>query len=221
MSAAEKWNGNTSGGEKPRLKDDQYFTPDTLALATCRKLSTAIGAPDLVVEPSAGTGAYVRAARSTWPDAHIIAVDRHATINALAVPGDGEVRETTWEDGNAAPRMRDRGAAPETRRILIVGNPPFSLAEEHVTIALDRVGHKMEIVPRPRFVSFLLRASFLATQDRVDSLHLALGGLRYVWHLRERPGFTPDGRADSAEYCVCTWQAGYRGPYEGSWLSWR
>lgn len=101
---------------------------------------------------------------------------------------------------------------------LIIGNPPFSLAEEHVALAMSRLS------TRPSHLCFLLRASFLAGKGRVAALFdgpESIGGLRYVWHVVGRPGFTPDGKTDSAEYAVLTWEAGYRGDYSGGWLRWR
>ena len=70
----------------------------------------------------------------------------------------------------------------------------------------------------PRYLSFLLRASFLAGLKRTSTLWREAPP-RYVWHVAPRPSFTGGG-TDGAEYAVITWQAGHRGPYEGGWLRW-
>ncbi len=217
--------GNTMGGDRPRNADDAYYTPDALALAITARLRETIGPVDLIVEPSAGGGAFVRAALKAWPSTPIVGIEPNAT-NA-GISGAVSLLAATWEDAGAF--VRDNlGAARflaevdgREPSVLILGNPPFLLAEEHVRIALDRLGHGDAEEPKPRHLCFLLRASFLAGAARSKGLHMTTGGLRYVWHVAGRPSFTGNGKTDGAEYCVCTWQAGYRGPYEGGWLTWK
>lgn len=201
---------NSMGGDRPRNADDAYFTPDALALAIAGRLAETIGRVKFVIEPSAGDGAFVRAAAATWPGAWIAAVEPNAGPD---IEGADETQRTTWEASLARP-----GDGPT----LILGNPPFLLAEEHATLALDRLGHRAEEPPEPgtRHVAFLLRASFLAGGERTRRLHLGMGGLRYVWHVTPRPSFTLDGKTDGAEYAVLVWEAGWRGGYEGGWLEW-
>lgn len=46
-----------------RVPRDAYQTPPELALAICQRLALAGMRPGEIVEPSAGSGAFVRAAR--------------------------------------------------------------------------------------------------------------------------------------------------------------
>lgn len=220
MSAVEKWNGNTMGGERVRNTDDAYFTPPKLAEAICRRLRDTIGEMHLIVEPSAGAGTFIEAARRHWLTARIGGVEPNPPQRFFDLLGANVfsiASRLSWEQENT---LIDE-AITESPRVLILGNPPFLLAEEHVRLALSRLGHDTATEPQPRYLSFLLRASFLAGDKRARGLHLGVGGLRYVWHVVGRPSFTGDGKTDGAEYCVAVWQAGYRGPYEGGWLTWR
>ena len=217
MRTAHVPSRNTMGGSRPRNTDDGYFTPLPLAEAICRRLFETVSAVDEVIEPSAGAGAFVRAARCTWPTATIRAVEPNAGAKKdLVDAGANSVERATWEDSRAL-----EGVGRLERRILVVGNPPFLLGEEHVRIALNRMGHSPTTGPRPRWLAFLLRASFLAGDRRSRGLHMSVGGLRYVWHIAGRPSFTGDGKRDGAEYAVLVWQAGFSGPFEGGWLTWR
>lgn len=211
IDTSPKWNGNTMGGTTPRLADDAYFTPDALALAICRKLWAKVGTPELVIEPSAGAGAFVRGARTVWPSTYIVACEPNRNDDLL-----GSADEINWTRWENFPDTWDHGQSA-----LIIGNPPFSLAEEHIALALKRLGNDTATTPQPRYLTMLLRASFLAGKGRFESLHKT-GCLRYAWHVIGRPAFTPDGKTDAAEYVVLTWQAGYRSEeFGGGWLEWK
>lgn len=195
---------NVMNGTRPRNTDDAYFTPDALALAICQKLRTFIGHPGVVIEPSAGEGAFVRAVRETWPESFIVAVEP----NGGASEGANVYSAKTWEEYEA-PQRAD----------LIIGNPPFSLAEEHIKLAISRA----------RYSCFLLRASFLAGRGRWEHLH-RYGNLAHVWHVIGRPSFA-DGKTDAAEYAVLVWDSSatktFRTdtpvsfPFRGDWLVWK
>jgi hypothetical protein len=225
----KKGSTNTKGGDTPRLDDDAYYTPDPLARVICRTLRREIGIPQFIAEPSAGRGAFVRAARAVWGNApHIVALEKERAPNfqQLDRAGADEVIYGVWE--------RAHDIIPTTRgyedTLLVLGNPPYdpdgaakqklpTMAETHVTLALQRMGHFTEKRPVPRFCAFLLRGSFLAGKERSKRLH-ARGGLRWVFNIEERPSYTDDGKTDGAEYALLVWQAGFRGRYEGDWLSW-
>lgn len=204
---------NTMGGTEPRRAADAYYTPDPLALAICRRLRAEIGPVGRIVEPSAGAGAFVRAARATWPDASIRAIEPNggaAAASRLADAGADEVATMRWED----PRVLGAPVGPvhlPWTPGLILGNPPFLLAEEHIRIAL-------RLLPEGGHLAFLLRASMLATRARVAGLWRELPP-RYVWHVAPRPSFTQGG-TDGAEYAVVVWRKGWSGAYEGGWLEW-
>lgn len=209
---------NTKGGDRPRVLGDVYPTPGSLAAAIVRRVKQTIGSIDLLIEPSAGDGTFVRACRDEWGDSlqiHAVEPRVDALVHRLKDPTTSTER-TTWETST-----RSASLLSEHERALIIGNPPFLLAEKHVRVALDRLGHKETFTPQDRYLAFLLRSSFLAGDKRSRGLHIGIGGLRYVWNIVGRPSFTGDGRTDGAEYACLIWQVGWSGPYEGDWLIWK
>ena len=94
---------------------DQYFTPDEAALTCCAALASIGVLPETITEPSAGKGAWVRAASATWPQARVSGFDFDPTMG--------------WP-------VRDAGmsVAPAD---LIVGNPPYNEAARHLEVALE------------------------------------------------------------------------------------
>ncbi|MDP2826493.1 MAG: class I SAM-dependent methyltransferase [Sulfuritalea sp.] len=57
---------------KRRMEFGDFQTPDGLALAVCRRLAVLGMRPDVVIEPTCGVGAFVRAAAEAFPDAREI-----------------------------------------------------------------------------------------------------------------------------------------------------
>lgn len=208
----------TPGAHQPRLRDDAYFTPQALADAIAARLAEVIEPPDLIVEPSAGAGAFVRAARKAWGERPYIYANEpngdDGLRDALRTAGADDFKRKGWEDlGGLA---EDFQQSPES---LILGNPPYNLAESHVRLGLERLGHYEAKAPQPRYLCFLLRASFLASKKRAALF--AEAPPRWVWNIVGRPSFTGNGKTDGAEYAAIVWQAGHRGPYEGGWLEWK
>lgn len=170
-----------------RIGNDAYLTPRALALTICRKLETLIQIPRHVLEPGAGEGAFMDAAEQTWPRANIVGMD-------LEPRSPGVLRG----DFLTSPAGGSQS--------LVLGNPPYLLAEQFVHAGLRHVelsGH----------VAFLLRLSFLGGQGRADSLW-SKRNLRWLAPITPRPSFTPDGKTDAAEYALFVWQRGYVGNAE-------
>lgn len=150
------------GAERVAL--DAYFTPDPVAracVATIREdLSSALGPRVRVWEPSAGGGAFVRAAEALGCD--VFASDLQArpgvdVRNAL----DGW--DPTWGD----------------RPHWIVGNPPFNEAEDHVRMALATAHDGVAVLLRLAFLEGAKRRAFWATWPAAE-----------VHVLTARPSFT-------------------------------
>lgn len=213
---------NTMGGARPRNDGDAYYTPDALAQAITDALRDRLDlTPQLVVEPSAGDGAFAWAARATWGyDTRLLAVDPAPGPRLLAMrdapklagAGGFTIRESTWED------VTD-GIEPGA---IILGNPPYNLpgdgrgdapttAERHVTLALDRL-------PPGGHVAFLLRLSFLSGGGRTERLH-SRHPLRALWPVTPRPSFTGGG-TDGSEYGVFVWCKGWTGLQDVRPLVW-
>lgn len=177
-----------------RLALDRYMTPDELARALVHQLHPAME-PRVVLEPHVGGGAWLRAAREAWPSAYLLANDLDPEAPGLELGDEATIRD--WSEWS--------GPVPD----LILGNPPFRVAEQHTRRALEVTG---------RHVVFLVRQGFLASRKR-----LALWQEhqpRAVIVLAERPSFTGGG-TDSADYCMVWWDKRYQGTPTLHWLSWR
>lgn len=181
-----------------RLADDAYLTQDDLALAICQRLNTLIGTPRTVLEPSAGEGSFVRAAYSVWPGCSVHSVEpRPVAANKIAK---GHLNIETFEEF----AKKVEGAVMPARLglyDLVLGNPPYKRAEEHVMLARSMGRH----------VAFLLRMSFLSSQGRVQRLWDAQPGLRWLIPLAQRPTFMRSGGTDNSEYAVYVWERGFSG----------
>jgi hypothetical protein len=184
-----------------RLPGDTYQTPLRLAHAICSRLRSTFRdwVPEEVLEPSAGLGAFVRAARAAWPDAQVLAneIDRgfHRT---LLQSGAHVVHHEDWLKLGRTLAEASTGAGP---RHLILGNPPFRFARQHIEAALSAM------LPDDR-LCFLLRLNFLGSSDRVEFWKQP--GLQSVATIAPRPSFTGKG-SDGTEYAVFTWVKGFTG----------
>lgn len=172
-----------------RHPDDAYLTPQPLANAIALALARYIPAPQSILEPSAGEGAFVNAAQLAWPSARIQAVEpRYEASSRLKVPTYHGVLEM-YVQGPDAFRQFD----------LALGNPPYVRAEAHVALCRTQA----------RTVAFLLRMSFLGSRRRASTLWNK-PGLMYLMPLAQRPSFTGGG-TDTSEYAVFVWERGFDG----------
>lgn len=179
--------------EAERNALDFYATPDALAFALCANLARHTPWA-CVVEPSAGNGPFVRAARAMWPTAKIVAVDVCADrLPELSRAGADAVLVSDW---------RQIASLPTEGRTLIVGNPPFREAEEHIR-------HATRLMRDGDTLAFLLRLNLLGSRSR-----LALWAetpLAEVAPIVPRPSFTGGG-SDATEYALFRWVKGHVGP---------
>jgi hypothetical protein len=182
-----------------RILLDAYQTPEPLALAICGALRRAIGDPEEIIEPSAGAGAFVGAARATWPDAHITAVEvaDGRKSACLAAGANVFIRQCWVETAIGLANYQ----TPEGKPRLVVGNPPFREAERHIIAALD-------LLREGDHLAFLLRLNFLGSLDRVRFWRR--NPAMWVKTIAPRPSFTGGG-TDGTEYAVFCWRKGYRG----------
>ena len=132
------------------------FTPPALALAICRRIddmreSARLPRPEVILEPSAGCGSFVAAARTIWPGAAIYAVEPLSQYR--------EVLLATGADSVHVGALEDFGR--EIGPDLIIGNPPFTLAEAHVRLLRP-------MLPVTGTLAFLLRINFYGGRDRVS-----------------------------------------------------
>ncbi len=183
------------GQVQPRRDRDAYTTPYPHAQAICRRLSMLIPSPSRIVEPSAGSGSFVRAAKVVWPESMVMAVDLHEKHHAdLTHAGATSYVIGDWLKQDVA------GFKPD----LILGNPPFSLAEAHI-------GHALGGLEDGKHLAFLLPVTFLCGQKRARSMWTKpspFGGLRYFGPIAQRPSFSGGG-TDMVEYGIFIWERGF------------
>ena len=187
--------------EDERSPADFYPTPDRLAQACVQAISTICPNPPVIIEPSAGAGAFVRGIRAVWPD------DRANRV--IAVEMRGEEREGLLGAGATAVAVSTLEEFLPTHwppaGTLVIGNPPYSLAQEHTMLLLDY------LLPGSR-IAFLLKCNFLSGKGRADILWKQ-GQCRFVWPIVGRPSFVSTERAtnDTNEYAMFVWEVGYSG----------
>jgi hypothetical protein len=154
------------------------------------------------------------ASKEYWPEADITAVEaREECEPILKDCGTSRVLMGSWEDANLTDFP-----VPD----LILGNPPYEFAQEHLELALKRVRQPPPPPQAPTYipsapggyVAFLLRMAFLNSQARVSSLWDKHPGFRYLLPLAERPSFTEDGKSEHSEYGCYLFQAGWKGNAE-------
>jgi predicted RNA methylase len=186
-----------------RVPLDAYLTPQPLADAICHSLRGMN--PGEIIEPSAGKGAFVRAARATWPAAHITAVDIDPRCAApCRAAGASLFVEADWRQfARLLASQQDESRRP---RRLIIGNPTYREAQEHIEAAL-------ELMLDGDVLAYLLRVNFLGAKERVAFWRRGeLADLRTVCP-RPSFGLNKKGKkgSDGTEYAVFRWVRGHRG----------
>lgn len=203
-----------------RRADDAYFTPVDLAFAICSKLFLWIddepsgAGPEgvqVVMDPHAGGGAFLRVAPEVFPWAEIVGSD----IN----PRSEEIAQADWLDDYAEVSLAMENYATE-HPTLIVGNPPYNEAQKHIEAALDRL---RRAYGGPHYVAFLLRIGFLGGLSRARGFWQQNPPI-WVWSVAPRPSFTEDGKTDGSEYAVIVWKVDQgkvvRRSTQFDWLMW-
>ncbi len=191
-------------GEKAvREKDDNYPTPPRLATAIVQRLRQMYGdvtSSRILIEPSAGSGTFVRSMRQAWPNATLIAVELRL-----------EEEETLRQSGATYVAISDWSSwathnAPLNAPSLLIGNPPFILAQKH----LESI---FQFFPRDTEVAFLLRFSFFGGNERTAQFWKqdGLKNLKHIIPIAPRPQFVR-GHSDNSEYAVYIWKIGHDAP---------
>lgn len=140
----------------------------------------------------AGSGRWGAACRRHWPEASITGI---------------EIREIAphpaydhWITGSF-PEALDEMACYD----LILGNPPYALAEKWIKAALTLLPANHEKRPRSDGnVAFLLRLAFLEGQKRRDDL-FRRHPFRSVAICSKRPSFQADGRTNATAFGFFVW----------------
>lgn len=166
---------SSTGRSDVRDPDDFYATPAWTTRAIVPRLGELAGLR--ILEPSAGRGAIVREliAAGADPD-KIVAVEPHHG-RAASIDGRTRLAVATFED------FASRAKLHAWSFDLVVMNPPFRRAEEHIRLAcslLNAVGTVAALVRLPFLSESQCRADFRATHPH-DRLELV-----------RRPSFTAE-----------------------------
>lgn len=193
---------------KGRRPNDLYVTPQPLADQSVEWLREEYQPKTVrALDPGRGFGAWGLALRRRWDNIETITgIDLVPREPNSVYNYEYTMDYLAWakHPGNNRPRYN-----------LIVGNPPFSLANEFVLTSLSLLEHFGVLM-------FLLRDAFLAGQWRQKNIYQPHPLARYV-SVVQRPSFTEDGHSEKGrEYGLYVWIKGYTPKtYHGSWLNWR
>lgn len=177
----------------PRHPSDDYQTQPEIATGIVARIAQIIEPPKVIIEPSAGVGSFVSAARKQWPNARIIAVEvREECQEPCLQAGADEFVFEDWESELNLP-------TPD----LILGNPPFNRAHEHILKSLQRLSER-------GMLSFLLRMGFMNSQKRVRELWDTQPGFRYLLPFAKRPSFLAEGGHENSEYASFIFEKGFK-----------
>jgi hypothetical protein len=186
---------------------EHYPTPLQLCRAICATTDEVFRdlygrTPETIIEPSAGSGNFVRAASERWPESYVHAIDIVDTSQDCYEAGAETFTLGRWEDVWAQARSEH----PD----LVLGNPPFSLAVPHAEAALRALGHGGGLL------ALLLRISieeWTTARTRRSPFPRAAFWPNYPLRARapvaERASFDGKG-TDSTGYALFFWVPGWR-----------
>lgn len=200
--------------DRPRSERDFYPTPTPLIYAACNRLlydetnhthlSPFYAKGAEILDPGCGEGKWGNVGMSLYYNATSWGIDTKDNLSAYQYLSNFIVGDylSDYLDG--------------INFDLILGNPPFSLAEQFVHRSFDLL--------RPGgYIFFLLRLAFLEGRKRQLSLFEKLP-LKRVYVLTRRPSFFSTKRnrdtTDTLAYAMFLWQDGYIGKPTIDWLYW-
>ena len=174
----------TNRGAK-RNEADFYATPLETVYSLLDNYD-GIGPEDIILEPSAGNGNVIRALRNRGYKNIIDAIELRDTEKDNLIGLADNIEITNFL--NLDPW--------HSRYHVIIGNPPYSLAQEFINKSLEL------LAPGGRLI-FLLRTNFLESKKRFEWWQDKIPSGLYV--LSKRPSFTGKG-TDATSYSWFIWE---------------
>ena len=174
----------TNRGSK-RNESDFYATPLECVYALLDNYD-GIGPKDIILEPSAGNGNIIQALRNKGYKNFIEAVELRDDETSELMKKADEVSICNFLTDYDATCKYD----------VIIGNPPYSLAQEFIDKSLEL------LIPGGRLI-FLLRTNFLESKKRFEWWQNKIPSGLYV--LSKRPSFTGKG-TDATSYSWFIWE---------------
>jgi len=187
---------------RERRERDFYPTPIELCKAAIKK-EFPIGLNGYVLDPGCGTGNWGNAWNFYNPSSMITGIDIEPNVKYLDCYCNYIVGDFLTDDFDG------------TNFEAIIGNPPYSLAEEFVR-------KSKTLLEQRGYIYFLLRLEFLASKKRHFGLFREFRPKK-VYVLSRRPSFfsTTNGHTtDAMDYAMFLWQEGYTGDTILDWLYW-
>lgn len=173
----------TNRGSK-RIEADFYATPVNAIIPLLENYIIA-DELDLILEPSAGNGAIIDTLRAAGYTNHIHAIEIRK-----------EEKENLMRNATTVSIEDFLDADPIITFDVIIGNPPFSLAQEFIDKSLSLLNPGGKLI-------FLLRTNFLESKKRFEWWQDKLPTKLYV--LSSRPSFTGKG-TDATSYSWFIWE---------------
>lgn len=200
---------------KERITVDPFMTDFVLAAAIVAHALRTVGPDvDAVIEPSAGDGRFVKAARECWPDAFVQAIEPDPQYaQALKDAGADAVHVGTWESWIQTAKATDR--------VVVIGNPPYPVAGAHILLTLQRFHYWGGDA---KWAFFILRNTMLAGVRRYKAIYgpLGRGGLHHVRYLIPRPAYGHGASEKAMEYVLAAFNSTHRDQwFTGDWLVWK
>lgn len=174
-----------------RIENDVYETPEPLADIIVQRFVdlvdlNAINTPPMVLEPGCGSGSFIKAIRKYYPESYIEALDIRPECEESAK----KVGANNFYCGDYKTFL------PYSGFDVIIGNPPYSMADEFISKSL-------ELLNDNGYIAFLLRLNYLGGRKRFAFYNEH--PLENLIPISGRPSFTK-GATDSCEYGVFVWR---------------
>lgn len=193
----------TSKQTKPRAENDFYPTPIKLATDIVWEYANGFNGMT-VLDPGCGDGSFGYAINFVLED------------NVSRIDGvDIVERKLQEEELNPYKKIYYEDFLTFKNKIdydLVIGNPPYSLAEEFVRKSIDCLDDGGRIL-------FLMKLAFLESKKRTRGLFKELPP-SHVHVLAGRPSFDGTGRTNDYAFAVFEWNKGYHGKTVLDWFDW-
>lgn len=178
---------------------DYYPTPPETIHLVLAALPMGLK-PKVIYDAGAGKGEWGPSIKECYPKSWLVGIELYNKPNPkLRTAYDRWMREDYLQlFSEEVPLAKE--LAPD----LILGNPPYKLAEAFIRKSLL-------LLESDGVLLFLLRLAYLESADRGYGLWKDIPP-QDVWVLSERPSFTGDGKTDATAYAIYSWQKGHRPP---------
>ena len=148
--------------------------------------------PLRILDLGSGEGVWGDVARWRWPTAFIHGVELRSIPKPDSYSLWSIIDMRSWDKYYASNPFD-----------LVLGNPPYCIAEEAVRIGLSKVRAN-------GVVAMLLPITFLTSQGRRDGLYKE-HPLRYYAQFSQRISWTADGKTPPRDHALYCWSKGWRG----------